>query len=310
MIPAVFLERLSLIVPPEDLSGVLHTFSVKEAFILRVNPLKGEAEATLRRLAEEGVSLAAVPWCGDAWIVGAETVEAMSRHPLFDEGKIYRQSLSSLIPAVLLGAFPGERVLDACAAPGSKATQIAAMMRPEGEVVAVEAVKARFFRLRSVCALLGAATVACKLCDVRRLRLPDNMFFDRVLVDAPCSSEGRFRADDPESYAYWSPRKVKEMSYKQKGILMSAARLLKPGGCLVYATCTFAPEENEEVVDWFLNKSEGAFVLEDAGLPGVPRLPAVTRWGRDAFSPDMAMCLRVKPDHLYTGFFVAKLRKL
>ncbi len=299
-----------MIVPSDDLPEVVDSFSLKEAFVVRVNPLKGDPGAILARLEAEGIGLTAVPWCEGAYIVREASHPLMARHPLFDEGLIYRQSLSSLIPAVILGALPGEHVLDACAAPGSKATQIAAMIGCGGEVVAVEAVKARFFRLRAVCALLGAVNVACKLCDVRRLRLAENIFFDRILVDAPCSSEGRFRRDDPESSVYWSPRKIKEMSFKQKGILMSAARLLKPGGCLVYATCTFAPEENEEVVDWFLKKSGGAFILEEAGIPGIPRLPCIERWGRDEFLPEIKACLRVKPDSSFTGFFIAKLRKI
>ncbi len=310
MIPSAFLERLQMIAGADDYSAIVQSFSTDESFAFRINPLKGDPCEIVTQLHAQGVSLSPVPWCLHAYLVGAASVPLMVRHPLFDQGRIYRQSLSSMIPAVLLGVLPGDRVLDACAAPGSKATQMAGMMLNEGEVVAVEAVKARFFRLRSVCSLLGAVSVVCKLCDVRRLRLPDGGLFDRVLVDAPCSSEGRFRADEPDSHAYWSPRKIKEMSYKQKGILMSAARLLKPGGCLVYATCTFAPEENEEVVDWFLKKSAGAFVMEDAGIPGVPRLPCLERWGRDVFSSPMAGCLRVRPQDGFTGFFVAKLRKI
>jgi 16S rRNA (cytosine1407-C5)-methyltransferase len=128
-------------------------------------------------------------------------------------------------------------------------------------------------------------------------------------VDAPCSSEGRFKVDDPDTVAYWSLRKVKEMSYKQKGILLSASRLVAPGGVLVYATCTFSPEENEEVVDWFLRKSEGLFDVEDAGVEGVPRLPCLTQWGKGVYHEDVMKCLRVKPDQTYIGFFVAKFRK-
>ena len=144
---------------------------------------------------------------------------------------------------------------------------------------------------------------------MRRFRSADGDLFDRVLVDAPCSSEGRFRVDDQETTAYWRVRKIKEMSFKQKGILMSASRLLKPGGVLVYSTCTFAPEENEEVVDWFLRKSGRNFQLQDVDIDGVPRLPCLTAWGRDVFDADVMKCLRVKPDEKYTGFFVAKFKK-
>lgn len=256
-----------------------------------------------------GAALGPVPWCPHAYMVRGMAREVLSHHPLADEGKIYQQAISSMIPAVILDARPGERVLDACAAPGSKTTQIAAMMRNEGQIIAVEAVKGRFFRLKSVCGLLGATAVVCKLCDARRFRPSDGELFDKVLVDAPCSSEGRFKADNPDSVLYWSLRKIREMSYKQKGILMSVSRLVRPGGILVYATCTFAPEENEEVVDWFLRKSEGFFDLEDAGVEGIPRLPCLTRWGKNVYHEDVMKCLRVRPDQAFTGFFVAKFKK-
>ena len=113
-------------------------------------------------------------------------------------------------------------------------------------------------------------------------------------------------ADPP---AAESLRKIKEMSYKQQGILLSASRLVKPGGVLVYATCTFAPEENEEVVDWFLRKNEGDFRVEDAGVASVPRLPCLTRWGKNEYHADVMQCLRVKPGASHTGFFVAKFRR-
>ena len=309
MIPPGFLERLKLIVPQQEFEAATGSFFSPDVLSLRVNPLKDTAQEVFDRLQMEGAFLEPVAWCPHAYIVRGMTHEAVSHHPLASEGKIYQQGLSSMIPAVVLDAKPGERVLDACAAPGSKTTQIAGMMRNEGIVVAIEAVKGRFFRLKSVCELLGATVVACKLCDARRFRPTDGDLFDKVLVDAPCSSEGRFKADDPDSVAYWSLRKVREMSYKQKGILMSASRLVKSGGVLLYATCTFSPEENEEVVDWFLRKSEGQFCVEDAGVDGVLRLPCLTVWGKDVYHEDVMKCLRVRPGLGHTGFFVAKLRK-
>ncbi len=310
MIPPEFLERLKLIVPQQDLEAVLRSFSSPEILSIRVNSLKDAVKETCSRLKIDGSLLDPVPWCPDSYQVMGMSHGEVSHHPLAAEGKIYQQSLSSMIPVVVLDPKPGEKVLDACAAPGSKTTQIAAMMCNEGALVAVEAVKGRFFRLKSVCQLLGATIVKCKLCDVRRFHPSDEDAFDKVLVDAPCSSEGRFKSDDPESVAYWSVRKIKEMSYKQKGILMSASRLVKPGGVLVYATCTFAPEENEEVVDWFIRKSEGLFRVEEAGIAGVPVLPCLTSWGKNEYHPDVLKCLRVKPDQAYTGFFVARFKKI
>ncbi|MBF0331054.1 MAG: RsmB/NOP family class I SAM-dependent RNA methyltransferase [Candidatus Omnitrophica bacterium] len=309
MIPAQFVDRLRLLFSTDDLGFTLDSFSSPELLSIRINPFKSSLNEISSIFKAEGVLLHPVPWSEDVFVLENIPRDVLSRHALVSAGKIYQQSLASMIPAVILSAGPGEHVLDACAAPGSKTTQVAAMMKGQGTLIAVEAVKARFFRLRSVVELLGALNVSCKLCDIRRFKAGDDILFDRILVDAPCSSEGRFRADDPKSTGYWSLRKIKEMSFKQKGILMSASRLLKSGGVLVYATCTFAPEENEEVIDWFLRKSEGAFVLEPIELTGVPRTPCVTQWGRNAFSPEVMKCWRVKPDKKYTGFFVAKLRR-
>ena len=309
MIPADFLERLKRIIPQHEFEAIVQSFSLPDVLSIRINPLKDGVEEVFSRLEMEGALLDPVPWCAHAYTVRGMSREALSHHPLAAEGRIYQQALSSMIPAVVLDPHPGERVLDACAAPGSKTTQIAGMMHNQGNLVAVESVKGRFFRLRSVCNLLGASVVTSKLCDTRRFRAPDGLLFDKVLVDAPCSSEGRFKANDPDSIAYWSTHKIKEMSYKQKGVLLSASRLVKPQGDLVYATCTFSPEENEEVVDWFLRKSKGTFKVIDAGISGVPRLPCLTQWGKDEFSSDVLKCLRVTPDKTYTGFFVAKFKK-
>ncbi len=309
MIPPEFIERLRLIVPGEDIEGVMSGFSLQDALTIRVNPLKTATLDLLSPFREMGAELEPVDWCPSAFIISGLAHAEISHHPLAGQGKIYQQSLSSLIPAIILDPRPGESVLDACAAPGSKTAQMSAMMKNEGVIVAVEAVRSRFFRLKAVCELMGAGNVTSKLCDIRRFRSPEGMMFERVLVDAPCSSEGRFKEQDPDSVSYWSLRKIKEMSYKQKGILMSASRHLKPAGTLVYSTCTFAPEENEEVVDWFLRKSEGLFTLEDIALAGVPAYPCVTHWGRAVFDPQVRKCLRVKPVRGYSGFFVAKFRR-
>jgi 16S rRNA C967 or C1407 C5-methylase (RsmB/RsmF family) len=141
-----------------------------------------------------------------------------------------------------------------------------------GSIVAIEAVRDRFFKLRAVLALQGAANVRSYCMDGRRFQARDGLF-DKVLVDAPCSAEGRFNRFTPKSFGYWSSRKIKEMAKKQKGLLLNASRCVRSGGILVYATCTFAPEENEAVIDWFLRKSNGSFQLESFDMPGVPRYP-------------------------------------
>ncbi|NTV29124.1 MAG: RsmB/NOP family class I SAM-dependent RNA methyltransferase [Candidatus Omnitrophica bacterium] len=307
-LPDSFRERLAAIIPPEDLPSVSASFEIPDVSCARVNTLKSDLKTVCDGLRSHGFSLQPVPLVPEAFVLSGGDRNSLSDDSLFKDGLAYQQAPSSLLPAVLLGPKPGERVLDACAAPGSKTSQMAAMMQGQGEIVAVESVKGRFYKLRAVCELLGARNVSIKLADVRRLRF-EGQSFDKVLVDAPCSSEGRFKVAIPKSFAYWSERKIKEMSHKQKGILLNAARGLKPGGVLVYSTCTFAPEENEEVVDWFLRKTDGAFRLEQVDLPGVRRYTALLGWRNTVYKHDLAPCVRILPGEGFGGFFIACFKR-
>jgi len=208
----------------------------------------------------------------------------------------------------ILDPKPREHVLDMCAAPGSKTTQMAARMKNKGEITAIDTVRGRYYKLRAVAKLMGAVNIHFKLMDARRFR-PKDQLFDKVLVDAPCSSEGRFKMDIPKTFAYWSPRKIKEMARKQKGLLISASRLLKPGGTMVYSTCTFAPEENEKVIQYLLKKTEGVLKVEQTNIEGVTTYPSIREWqGRD-LGDSSRHCFRVLPRDGMEGFFVAKFIK-
>ena len=245
------------------------------------------------------ISWQEVPWCSYALWVPVPSLKEILASSWAIEGKLYSQGVESQIPVLVLDPRPGETVLDLCAAPGSKTTQIAAHMNNEGTLVANEPVRDRFFRLKSVVDLMGAR-VTLKMVDGQRFDGRGTLF-DRILVDAPCSSEGRFNVHEPKTARYWSVRKVHEMAHKQKGLLLNASRLLKPGGVLVYATCTFAVEENEAVVDWLLRKTQGRLSLEPIALDGVPSYLAQTPVASQA-----VRCLRVLPDGRMEGFFTAK----
>lgn len=307
-LPELFLERLASIIPSESQASVIATFAALEPVCVRINTLKSGVPPVVNHFVNCGFSTTALLFTPEAFILDSVDGRVLHDDPLIAQGFIYRQAPSSLLPAVVLGTRFGESVLDACAAPGSKTTQIAALMQGQGEILAVESVKGRFYKLRSVCDLLGAKNVRIKLSDARRLRF-DVPIFDKVLVDAPCSSEGRFKVQAPKSFAYWSERKIKEMSHKQKGILLNCARGLKKGGRLVYSTCTFAPEENEEVIDWFLRKTGGNFRLEAVELPGVSRYPVLTSWKSREYQNDLSLCLRVLPDAVFSAFFIASLKR-
>ncbi len=304
--PSLFLERLRLILPPREQEAVLSCFSSPPALSVRINTLKIGREACLAALRGIGVCFQEVPWWPLALIIDPDSAGLITALGYFEQGWLYRQSLASMLPVLALDPHPGERVLDMCAAPGSKTTQIAALLEGRGTLVAVEAVRSRFYKLKAVAAGLGAGNITYCCMDARRFRSKDALF-DKILVDVPCSCETRFKSAEPKTYEYWSLRKIKEMVRKQRGIVLSASRLLNPGGVLVYATCTFAPEENEGVVDWLLRKDKGTWDVVPLDFPGLETTPALTRWEGREFDPRVAHCCRVLPTSKMEGFFMAKL---
>ena len=220
-----------------------------------------------------------------------------------------------MIPPLVLDPKPGEIVLDLTAAPGSKTSQMAIMMKQEGELVANDKNKIRFFKLKHNMEQQGVIDDSKKdwSCTLRMepgtvLLQEYEQYFDKILLDAPCSSEARFVVGNPKSFGYWKDRKVKEMAYTQRRLLLSAWKSLKPGGTLVYSTCTFSPEENEMQIDRLLERFDDVDVLP-VEIPDVERLPIMKEWQGKTLSPEVQKCFRVKPTKDIEGFFIAKLQK-
>lgn len=307
-LPPLFVERMKQIIPEKHYDSAMASFFSSPALCVRENTLKVKEGEFAEILKKKNIVFRKICWAKEAFILEGGSLEEMGLTELEEEGKIYRQGLSSMLPVIFLDVRPGDYVLDMCAAPGSKATQMAARMGNRGKIVCVEAVRGRYYKLKSVARLLGAENMTFHLTDARRFH-PQNQLFDKILVDAPCSSEGRFKGDSPKTIAYWSPRKIKEMVRKQKGLALAASRLLQPGGEMVYSTCTFAPEENEAVVQWLLKKTEGTLVLQKAFLPEVASYPALLGWKEKAFEEQIQNCLRVLPGGEMEGFFIAKFQK-
>lgn len=307
-LPLIFLERLESIVGSQNYPLVLESFSSDRMCSVRVNTLCTTLEDAQEHLSSVNIRTQRISWNQNALeLMGLRTQEA-SRLEWVSQGKLYIQSLSSMLPAIVLDPQPKERVMDLCAAPGSKTTQIAALMQNQGEIVAVDSVRSRFYRLKSVLKTQGVEIAQAKCLDGARYRSAD--LFDKILVDAPCSSESRFKTSAPETVGYWSLRKIKEMAHKQKGLLLNACRLLKPGGTLVYSTCTFAPEENEAVVDWALRKLPGQIKLLPVEQEGISRYPSLLEWEKRIFDESVSQCFRVLPVNGMEGFFMAKLTRI
>jgi 16S rRNA C967 or C1407 C5-methylase (RsmB/RsmF family) len=309
MLPDAFLDRLRSIVPPDAYDAVLASFSSPQATGFRVNTLRADEADAIAALEAIGLHPRAVDGLpGGYWVPPEERAALLASAEAAE--RVYVQNLASQLPPLLLNPQPGERVLDLCAAPGSKTRQLVCLMRDEGEVAAVEAVRGRFFKLRANLEAQGASIVRTFQRDGATVWRHRPEHFDRVLLDAPCSTEGRFRTDDPETTAYWSPRKVKEMTGKQKKLLFSAIQSLRPGGALVYSTCTFAPEENEGVLSRFLEKFEGKVEAVPVELPAAfDARPGLAEWSGKAFAPGVRHARRVLPSATAEAFFVARLVK-
>ena len=304
-LPPKYLERLRLILPSDRLESCLESMAREPATTFRVNPLKATTAQAVEALAAGGFQLTPLPWKTDAFVVPDEQRRALTECAPCREGWIYLQNPASMVPPLVLDPQPGDWVLDLTAAPGSKTLQLAAMLAGQGKLSAVEVVRDRFFRLKANLEAHGAPWVQLYLKDGTGVGRTCPEWFDRVLLDAPCSGEGRINALYPATYAYWSEAKIREMSRKQKRLLSSAAKALKPGGVLVYSTCSLAPEENELVVAQAL---EWGLEIEPIDAP-CEGLPGLTQWQGKNLPPELARCLRIVPDGLMEGFFVCRLRK-
>jgi NOL1/NOP2/sun family putative RNA methylase len=309
-LPEEFLERLQGILPPPRYPDCVSTFYQEAATAFRVNVLKDKAAALEEELRAAGFELEPLAWKRDAFVVPNQQRRALTETAACREGRLYIQNPSSMIPPLMLDPQPGEWILDMGAAPGSKTLQMAGMMANQGKISAVESVRGRFFRLRDNLEKHGATQVQTYLKDGIKVWRNCPEQFDRVLLDAACSAEGRFNVHEPSSYGYWSTQKIREMQRKQKRLLFSAVQCLKPGGTLVYSTCTFAPEENEVVVDSVLKKFGEALRLEEVERPSIEVQAGLTCWRDKALHPDLHRALRILPDGVMEGFFVCRLRKL
>ena len=250
MLPSAFLERMKRLLG-DEYEDFLASYDRPRNTGLRRNPLKGAVD---------------LPFCGDRvpWEPNGHYLLPDTRpglHPYHDAGLYYLQEPSAMAPAGLLDAKPGEVVLDLCAAPGGKTTQIAAAMEGRGLLVCNEIHPKRAKILSSNMERLGIRNALVLNEHPARLAERFPCFFDRILVDAPCSGEGMFRKEDA-AVTDWSEETVAMCADRQNEILNSAAQMLRPGGRLVYSTCTFAPEENEGVISRFLHEHPDFFTEE------------------------------------------------
>ena len=309
-LPSDFVRRLSQLIPQKNLPDVIAGFTTERVTTFRVNTIKTDAETLRTRLASRGIIAEQVSWLPGAFILKNSSLRSLTELTEYHDGLFYVQSLSSMIPALILDPKPGERILDIAAAPGSKTTQIAALMENTGEIVANDTSQNRIYRLEANLKTQGVTIAKIHKGDGRSIWQQYPEYFDKTLVDAPCSLEGRFSTLDPKSYADWSLKKVRDLSLLERWLLRSAVSSTKKGGIIIYATCTLSPEENEGVVDWLLGKDKHAVEIESVST-AAPRLrPPILTWGGKPYNAALSRAVRVYPTTETEGFFVVRLKKI
>lgn len=268
MLPPAFLQRMQGQLGPE-FADFLDTYDRPRAVGLRLNPLKTDAPPQLP------FDLTQVPWAKGGFYY--DPAQRPGLHPWHEAGLYYLQEPSAMAPAALLEPQPGERVLDLCAAPGGKSTQLAGMLRGRGLLVCNEYHPGRARILSQNIERMGVSNALVLNETPERLARRFPGWFHRVLVDAPCSGEGMFRKE-AAALEDWSPELVEMCARRQAGILDEAAKMVAPGGRLVYSTCTFAPQEDEEAVLAFLERHP-EFAVETMDAPWfTPAAPGIRLW--------------------------------
>lgn len=296
------LRRYAAIV--DDTEAFLAACAAPLPRVVWVNPVRlseGEAAGTMARRCPAAERL---PYLDGAWRVPPDAARP-GKWPEFALGLIHTQEEVSLWPVAVLEPRPGEAVLDMCAAPGNKTARVAAAMGDAGAVLANDRKWPRLQGIQDIAARLGLTSIMAAHGD--GARIPGTARFDRVLVDAPCTGEGttrKSRGEAPDRRSDYA-----RMQALQKGLLRRAVELTRPGGVVVYSTCTYAPEENEAVLDAIY--PEKAAIEPVALPPQVTVDPGVTQWQGASYRPDVANAIRFWPHHNDTGgFFVARLRRL
>ena len=272
---------------------------------IRINTVLGSIKEIKASIEAKGWKLESIPWCKEGFFIShaeRRDVGNLLEHHL---GKIYVQEAASMIPPLVLDPQPEEMVLDMCASPGSKTTQMGAMMHSKGILVANDFKGARLQSLGINVQKSGLTNIVITLMHGKRFF---GFQFDKILVDAPCSGMGAIRKS-LKTIHIWNPLMISKLARMQKELLENAFQNLKPGGVVVYSTCSVEPEENEGVVDFLVKKFRNATV-EKVKLKGLKTSPTIVGFNGVVYDPQVQHCLRIWPqDNDTEGFFVAKIGK-
>ena len=281
-LPKDFLKRLESIIPSDKLHTILEAYTLSRPTTLRVNTLKTTVDQLTQLFDQQQILYEPSTISPISFIIKSDKRKLIDLDA-YTDGLFYIQSLSSMLPVIALDPKPNEKILDIAAAPGSKTTQIAALMNNTGKIIANDNSRIRGYKLQANLKTQGVTNTSVIISAGQTLWQQYPEYFDRSLVDAPCSMEGTFVTSKPKTYEYWSVKAIKELVQRQKWLLRSAVSSTKPGGTIVYSTCTLEPEENEKIIEWILKKEQGKLEFVNQKT--------------------------MYPSEFMEGFFIAKLKK-
>lgn len=296
-LPNFLIEYLNRQYNPQDIDRILDGLSKKRKVTLRVNTLKTTAKNIKEILKQNEIDFEEVAFSSEALILNNVEEKDIENLDIYKNGEIYLQSLSSILPPIILGPEEGKDILDMAAAPGGKTTQMAALTNNKAHITACEMNNIRIEKLKYNINKQGASVYIMQK-DSRNL---DDFFsFDQILLDSPCSGSGTISLFDPNLEKYFTEKLVEKSTKAQLALLRKAIRILKPGGVMVYSTCSILEKENEEILKEALKGSNIEIVpINLKGEEMVPKLPV-------KIEGTLCVC----PTEYYEGFFVAKIRKL
>ncbi len=296
-IPAYLQQRLLEYYGQEMAGRIEQGYRDERPVTLRVNTLTGTREEVCSVLQQAGIAWEPVSWYGDALILPDVSESEIAMLPVYQEGKVYLQNLSAMIPPLVMMPKAQEAILDMAAAPGGKTTQMAALSGGKAQITACERDARRAERLRYNLKLQRASALVMQK-DARDL---DDLFrFDKILLDAPCTGSGTIELRENVPGRRMTPEWVQKTVRTQEALIAKAIRLLKKGGELVYSTCSILPEENEEVVEYAMKGGSVELVpIDDTQMNQLPQLPV-----------RIPGTLLICPDTHYEGFYIAKMRKI
>lgn len=292
-LPDKYCESMKILLEEDGFNSYMESFTEKPRPAFRINTLKTDLQ-TWKKICPFNTET--VPWCEKGFITGTEARTLLPKHPYYFAGLYYIQEPSAMLPASVLPIEKGDRVLDLCAAPGGKAVEIAAKLNGSGLLVANDISVSRAMALAKNLQMAGASNILVTAEPPERLTPCFKEYFDKIILDVPCSGEGMFRRE-PEIIKNWIDKGPVYYSRIQKDILREAYHMLKPGGSLVYSTCTFSVQEDEQMIQWFIRQ------YNDMEICSIPHKEGFS-YGRPDLSvggsSELKKCIRIFP-HIAKG---------